>query len=368
MRGRTSGRRRLRCGRKPTSQTPRIPSPRRPQGVAGGLPGGSERERGKWDSPAGQGCLKCSRKVPKGSFRGTKTQPCFFPFRERSMSYARHAEAGPQDPPDAVGAVFGRQGRDVPHRRSRKGAGEQIASVSNRKSGRSDGCFPCWRLFTSGGGTPGQSGRFGQSYAGRNLRFAAKIMDNSGMCYPMSIVAACCARLLRYLRERAGVPIAAGRTACDGRERPRAGFRKTVAILPSDRPLISVLFRSCPRRQETFGRVVSCGRNLKLFAYACIMYGRARMKNAHGAAEDLGRPIAANRRAVRPPAARPLTGRGGGLPAIADFQAHAAKLPRQAAAALFQCRGQVLLPGNRCRRISATAQNRKGDVIWHRTI
>ena len=37
----------------------------------------------------------------------------------------RHAEAGPQGPPDIVGGGLGRQRRDVSHRRSRKGASGQ---------------------------------------------------------------------------------------------------------------------------------------------------------------------------------------------------------------------------------------------------
>lgn len=53
----------------------------------------------------------------------------------------RHAETAPQDPPDEVGGGFGRQGRDVPHRCSRKGAGGQSRQVSTRKGKRSDSYF-----------------------------------------------------------------------------------------------------------------------------------------------------------------------------------------------------------------------------------
>ena len=72
--------------------------------------------------------------------------------------------------------------------------------------------------------------------------------------------------------------------------------------------------------------------------YDKYLYGRARMKSAHGTAENIGRSITTNREAVQPAVARRLTGRGGGLSAIADFQTHAPKLPRQAGTALFECR------------------------------
>ena len=36
-------------------------------------------------SPGGQGCLKGSQKPSQTGFCGTKTQPCFLRFRERSM-------------------------------------------------------------------------------------------------------------------------------------------------------------------------------------------------------------------------------------------------------------------------------------------
>ena len=72
--------------------------------------------------------------------------------------------------------------------------------------------------------------------------------------------------------------------------------------------------------------------------YDKYLYGRARMKSAYGTAENIGCSITTNREAVQPAVARRLTGRGGGLSAIADFQTHAPKLPRQAGTALFECR------------------------------
>lgn len=72
--------------------------------------------------------------------------------------------------------------------------------------------------------------------------------------------------------------------------------------------------------------------------YDKYLYGRARMKSAHGTAENIGRSITTNGEAVQSAVARWLTGRSGGLSVITDFQAHAAKLPRQAGAALFECR------------------------------
>lgn len=67
--------------------------------------------------------------------------------------------------------------------------------------------------------------------------------------------------------------------------------------------------------------------SLNLKCYGTYLYGSARMNCAHGADETIGRSIATNREAVQPAVARRLTGRSGGLPDAADFQAHAAKLP-----------------------------------------
>ena len=78
--------------------------------------------------------------------------------------------------------------------------------------------------------------------------------------------------------------------------------------------------------------------SLNLKYYGNFMYGRARMKSAHGTAENIGCSITTNKDALQSAVARRLTGRGGGLSAIADFQAHAPKLPRQAGTALFECR------------------------------
>lgn len=98
------------------------------------------------------------------------------------------------------------------------------------------------------------------------------------------------------------------------------------------------------------------------------MYGRARMKSAHGTAENIGCSITTNGKAVQPAVARRLTGRAGSLSVITDFQTHAAKLPRQAGTALFECRREVLLQGNRRNRVSAGADNQKRGVTWNRTI
>lgn len=78
--------------------------------------------------------------------------------------------------------------------------------------------------------------------------------------------------------------------------------------------------------------------NPKNCKHGNYQFGRARMKSAHGAAATIGGSIAADRKTVQPAAARRLTGRAGSLPAVTDFQTHAAKLPRQAGAALFECR------------------------------
>jgi len=73
----------------------------------------------------------------------------------------RHAEAGPQDPPDIVGGGCGRQRWDVLHRRSRKGAGGQSGKVSTPKGGRSGSYSQSGRPFTTGGRSPEWNGWFG---------------------------------------------------------------------------------------------------------------------------------------------------------------------------------------------------------------
>ena len=93
---------------------------------------------------------------------------------------------------------------------------------------------------------------------------------------------------------------------------------------------------------KTFDSVLPCKRNFNTpfnsNFYDKHLYERARMKSAHGTAENIGCSITTNKDALQSAVARRLTGRAGGLSAIADFQTHAPKLPRQAGTALFECR------------------------------
>ena len=176
-----------------------------------------------------------------------------------------------------------------------------VHSPDSTKSGR------CPYLAAKFAGPPR---RGAESYAAESARFLRPIRANEG-------------ERERNQYKTASCPLSC-RQVCGDTESKRPGRFGADALL------------------KTFNSVLPCKRNFNTpfnsNFYDKHLYERARMKSAHGTAENIGCSITTNKDALQSAVARRLTGRGRGLSAIADFQTHAPKLPRQAGTALFECR------------------------------